>query len=53
VFPEDGDTYERLLARADRRMYKDKAGRKRPPRLALVEMTPRLDRASRRSSVAP
>jgi diguanylate cyclase (GGDEF)-like protein/putative nucleotidyltransferase with HDIG domain len=53
VFPEDGDTYERLLARADRRMYKDKAGRKRPPRLALVEMTPRLDRASRFSSVAP
>jgi diguanylate cyclase (GGDEF)-like protein/putative nucleotidyltransferase with HDIG domain len=28
VFPEDGDTYERLLARADRRMYRDKAERK-------------------------
>ena len=28
VCPEDGDTYERLLARADRRMYKDKAGEK-------------------------
>jgi diguanylate cyclase (GGDEF)-like protein/putative nucleotidyltransferase with HDIG domain len=28
VFPEDGDTYERLLARADRRMYRDKAQRK-------------------------
>ena len=25
VFPEDGDTYERLLARADRRMYRNKA----------------------------
>jgi diguanylate cyclase (GGDEF)-like protein/putative nucleotidyltransferase with HDIG domain len=53
VFPEDGDSYERLLARADRRMYKDKAGRKRPPRLALAEMTPRLDPASRLRSVAP
>jgi diguanylate cyclase (GGDEF)-like protein/putative nucleotidyltransferase with HDIG domain len=25
VFPEDGDTYERLLVRADRRMYRNKA----------------------------
>lgn len=25
VFPEDGETYERLLARADRRMYRNKA----------------------------
>jgi diguanylate cyclase (GGDEF)-like protein/putative nucleotidyltransferase with HDIG domain len=25
VFPEDGDTYERLLMRADRRMYRNKA----------------------------
>jgi diguanylate cyclase (GGDEF)-like protein/putative nucleotidyltransferase with HDIG domain len=25
TFPEDGDTYERLLARADRRMYRNKA----------------------------
>ena len=25
VFPEDGQTYERLLARADRRMYRNKA----------------------------
>jgi len=25
VFPEDGDTFERLLVRADRRMYQDKA----------------------------
>lgn len=29
VFPDDGETYERLLARADRRMYRDKAQRKR------------------------
>jgi diguanylate cyclase (GGDEF)-like protein/putative nucleotidyltransferase with HDIG domain len=29
VFPEDGDSYERLLARADRRMYRNKAQRKR------------------------
>ena len=28
VFPEDGDTYERLLARADRRMYRNKAATK-------------------------
>jgi diguanylate cyclase (GGDEF)-like protein len=25
VFPEDGDSYERLMARADRRMYRSKA----------------------------
>jgi diguanylate cyclase (GGDEF)-like protein len=25
VFPEDGDSYERLLVRADRRMYRNKA----------------------------
>jgi diguanylate cyclase (GGDEF)-like protein len=24
VFPDDGDSYERLLARADRRMYRNK-----------------------------
>ncbi len=30
VFPEDGDTYERLLARADRRMYRNKAESKTP-----------------------
>ena len=29
VYPEDGDTYERLLARADRRMYRNKAQRKK------------------------
>jgi diguanylate cyclase (GGDEF)-like protein len=31
VFPEDGDTYERLLARADRRMYRNKAQAKAMP----------------------
>ena len=30
VFPEDGDTYERLLVRADRRMYRNKAASKSP-----------------------
>ena len=30
-YPTDGLTYERLLARADRRMYKDKAHRKGAP----------------------
>jgi diguanylate cyclase (GGDEF)-like protein/putative nucleotidyltransferase with HDIG domain len=37
VFPEDGDTYERLLVRADRRMYQDKARRK-ITRNGVVEM---------------
>jgi diguanylate cyclase (GGDEF)-like protein/putative nucleotidyltransferase with HDIG domain len=35
VFPEDGETYERLLARADRRMYRNKAESKRPRPLLL------------------
>ena len=30
IFPVDGETYERLLARADRRMYRNKAQRKEP-----------------------
>ncbi len=29
MFPTDGESYEALLAAADRRMYEDKAGRKR------------------------
>ena len=29
VFPQDGESYESLLATADSRMYQDKAGRKR------------------------
>lgn len=29
VFPHDGDTYETLLAAADRRMYQDKSARRR------------------------
>jgi diguanylate cyclase (GGDEF)-like protein len=36
VFPDDGDTYERLLARADRRMYRDKAQRKEPYRFTAT-----------------
>jgi diguanylate cyclase (GGDEF)-like protein/putative nucleotidyltransferase with HDIG domain len=39
-FPSDGETYERLLARADRRMYRDKAQRKAPGR-GLVELVTR------------
>jgi diguanylate cyclase (GGDEF)-like protein len=35
VFPEDGETYERLLARADRRMYRNKAESKTPRSLQL------------------
>ena len=37
VFPEDGDTYERLLVRADRRMYRNKAQSKARPVLVPVE----------------
>jgi diguanylate cyclase (GGDEF)-like protein/putative nucleotidyltransferase with HDIG domain len=36
VFPEDGDTYERMLMRADRRMYRDKAQSKTRSPLAPV-----------------
>jgi diguanylate cyclase (GGDEF)-like protein/putative nucleotidyltransferase with HDIG domain len=36
VFPEDGETYERLLARADRRMYRNKAEAKTPRSLRLT-----------------
>jgi len=36
VFPEDGDTYERLLARADRRMYRNKAASKMKRSLQLT-----------------
>jgi len=35
VFPDDGETYERLLARADRRMYQNKAASKTPRSLRL------------------
>ena len=36
VFPDDGDTYERLLMRADRRMYRNKAQSKTRPPLVPV-----------------
>ena len=29
MFPQDGESYEALLATADSRMYQDKSGRKR------------------------
>jgi diguanylate cyclase (GGDEF)-like protein len=35
VFPDDGESYERLLARADRRMYRNKAEAKMLPPLSL------------------
>jgi diguanylate cyclase (GGDEF)-like protein/putative nucleotidyltransferase with HDIG domain len=35
VFPEDGDTYERLMSQADRRMYRNKAESKMPRPLRL------------------
>jgi len=36
VFPEDGESYERLLARADRRMYRNKAESKTTHPMHLV-----------------
>ena len=35
VFPQDGDGYESLLAKADSRMYHDKSLRKRDPQRQL------------------
>jgi diguanylate cyclase (GGDEF)-like protein/putative nucleotidyltransferase with HDIG domain len=48
VYPDDGETYERLLARADRRMYRDKAQRKAPPALGVVDIAPHLEDARER-----
>ena len=48
VYPDDGETYERLLARADRRMYRDKAQRKAPPTLGVVDIAPHLEDAHER-----
>jgi predicted signal transduction protein with EAL and GGDEF domain len=40
VFPEDAETYETLLGKADTRMYTDKAARKAAkPRDVRVEAT--------------
>ncbi|MEO7271339.1 MAG: HD domain-containing phosphohydrolase [Vicinamibacterales bacterium] len=39
VFPDDGDSYERLLVKADRRMYQDKARRKRLSRNGLIDVS--------------
>ncbi len=33
IFPQDGETYEALLATADSRMYRDKTRRKQQPRV--------------------
>jgi diguanylate cyclase (GGDEF)-like protein len=47
VFPHDGDTYESLLATADRRMYQDKSARRRNAQRQLdaarLEVTPATD----------
>jgi diguanylate cyclase (GGDEF)-like protein/putative nucleotidyltransferase with HDIG domain len=48
VFPEDGDTYERLLVRADRRMYRDKARSK--ARSVLVPVEQRWESQRRRAA---
>ena len=49
VFPQDGESYEALLATADSRMYQDKSGRKRrtgrdaPRPAALTGTTPYVE----------
>jgi diguanylate cyclase (GGDEF)-like protein/putative nucleotidyltransferase with HDIG domain len=40
VFPEDGDSYEALLAKADSRMYRDKSLRKRDAQRQLQSGSP-------------
>jgi diguanylate cyclase (GGDEF)-like protein/putative nucleotidyltransferase with HDIG domain len=40
VFPQDGDTYEALLAKADSRMYHDKSARKRDAHRQLQSGSP-------------
>jgi diguanylate cyclase (GGDEF)-like protein/putative nucleotidyltransferase with HDIG domain len=45
TFPQDGDDYQSLLARADHRMYQDKAGRK--------DRRPRSELSSSRSVTLP
>lgn len=40
VFPEDGTTYESLLAKADSRMYRDKSQRKRNAQRQLAPAVP-------------
>ena len=48
VFPQDGESYEALLATADSRMYQDKSGRKRKGGRELT----RHDHAGRRAAVS-
>jgi diguanylate cyclase (GGDEF)-like protein len=36
IYPQDGDTYEALLATADSRMYRDKTRRKQQPKLQAL-----------------
>jgi diguanylate cyclase (GGDEF)-like protein len=49
VFPDDGESYERLLARADRRMYRNKADSKTP---ASVQFHSVHDRTALRHFIA-
>jgi diguanylate cyclase (GGDEF)-like protein len=43
VFPDDGDSYEALLATADGRMYRDKKLRKHRPGVPTRSSVPRLE----------
>ena len=55
VFPEDGETYEALLATADGRMYHDKKSRKRPALRSepVTVVTPPLEENFAEEPVVP
>jgi len=52
VYPDDGETYERLLARADRRMYREKAQRKWPGSRGVVSIAAHTETTQQRKYVA-
>jgi diguanylate cyclase (GGDEF)-like protein len=53
VFPEDGETYERLLARADRRMYRDKAQRKGARTVNVIDIAGHREGSRQRYAASP
>jgi predicted signal transduction protein with EAL and GGDEF domain len=52
-FPHDGRSYEMLLAAADRRMYEDKARRKRRSAASADSPAPRAKQTSVFAKIAP
>jgi diguanylate cyclase (GGDEF)-like protein/putative nucleotidyltransferase with HDIG domain len=53
VFPEDGETYERLLARADRRMYRNKAQRKSARTVNVIDIAGHREGSRQKYAAAP